>query len=72
MIRVLQHLPIFMSLISPCFLQSTASPSELSNALILFLHRLKTNSERIFTMTTFKPGLQFVTVRNKNKTEPIH
>jgi len=60
---------IYLSLILPCFLQSTAWPSQLSNALILISPRLKTNSKRIFTITTFKPRLQFVALRNKNKTE---
>jgi len=60
---------LLVILIPPCFLQSTASPNELSNALILFSHRLKTNSKRIFTIRTFKPRLQIVSVRNEYKRE---
>ena len=32
-------------------------------------HQLKTNTKRIFAIRTFKPRLQYVAVRNENKTE---
>jgi len=51
------------------FLESTALPSEISYAFILYSHQLKTHSIRIFTIRTFKPRLQFLAVSDENKTE---